>query len=437
MGSTSTIDETSSKQETRERPEVGLLVAFPRPNAATNDDAPCRTIALRHGKVVLGRDEPTMPDDDRLSRRHAEVAWDGVRWSVRDLGSRNGTYVDGERVEGSVRAETVRVVRVGRTLLVPVPDVRAFAGTHVRIVDGLVLGPTMLRALNRIGDIARSGDALLITGETGSGKERAAGAFHTRGPSARGPMVTVNCAAIPEGLAERLLFGARKGAFSGAENSEGWVRAADGGVLFLDEIGELDLDVQAKLLRVIETGETVPLGATAPQRVDVRLCFATHRDLRAAVADGTFREDLYHRIAQPTVRVPPLRDRPEEIPTLVARSIAAVDPKLAVHMSLVEACLARAWPGNVRELLHHTRAAAHAARAEPTDAVTREHLAPEAGVAIEAKVATDPRPSRDRVENALRDENGNIAAAARVLGLHRTQLYRLLKRFGISAPRET
>src|SRR6185436_14558171 len=156
------------------------------------------------------------------------------------------------------------------------------------------------------------------------------------------------------------------------------------GVLFLDEGGELDLAVQAKLLRVLETREVMPLGASRGQIVDLRVCVATHRDLRAAVAAGRFRADLYHRIAPPEIILPPLRDRLDEIPWHVSAEIATVDPALAPHARLVEACLLRHWPGNVRELrkeIHH--AAAHA-RVEGADRVRLEHLPETAGRPFEA-----------------------------------------------------
>lgn len=429
-----TVDDSGTVKGPRERALPGVVVLF------SGHTPMLRALPLKHGKLVVGREEGGLPDDERLSRRHAEISWDGRRWTIRDLGSRNGTNVDGERVDSPVTAEQPRVIRVGRTVMVPREDVRLFMNEQVVVEDELVVGPTSRRVLMRIAQIASADENLLITGETGAGKERAAQTFHQRGTVAKGPLITVNCATIPEGVAERLLFGAKKGAYSGAENAEGYVAAAHGGVLFLDEIGELELDVQAKLLRLLETKEITPLGSTQSRKVDVRFCFATHRDLRANVGDGKFREDLYHRIGQPNVRLPPLRDRREEIPWLLARAVAKVRGDLQLHATLVETCLARAWSGNVRELLHHARAAAHAAVAANERIVSREHLDPEAGASVEERRSepeTEARTqSRESIERALQDEGGNVAAAARSLGLHRTQLYRLLKRFGIVPPRE-
>lgn len=427
-----TVDDSGSVQGPRERAVPGVIVVF-------SGTAPVlRALSLKHGKLVVGREEGGLPDDERLSRRHAEISWDGRKWIIRDLGSRNGTNVDGDRVEGTVAIESPRVIRVGRTLMLPREDIRLFQGEQVVIEDELVIGPISRRVHMRIAQIASAEENLLITGETGSGKEHAARTFHARRTS-RGPLITVNCATIPEGVAERLLFGARKGAYSGAENADGYVAAAHQGVLFLDEIGELELDVQAKLLRFLETREVTPLGSTQSRKIDVRFCFATHRDLRAAVSAGTFREDLFHRIGQPHVHLPPLRERREEIPFLIVRAVARVNPALSLHVSFVESCLHRAWTGNVRELLQHARAAAHNAVAAGDSALSHTHLDETAGIGLEDRRpdAEEPnRVSRESIERALQDESGNIAAAARGLGLHRTQLYRLLKRFGIVPPRE-
>lgn len=429
-----TVDDSGSIKGPRERAEPGLVVVY------SGTTPVLRALPLKHGKLLVGREEGGLPDDERLSRRHAEIGWDGHRWTVRDLGSRNGTNVDGDRVEGKVTSEHLHVIRVGRTLMLPREDVRLFMGEQVAVENELVIGPITRRAHLRIAQIASADENLLITGETGAGKEHAARTFHARGPAADGPLITVNCATIPEGVAERLLFGARKGAYSGAENADGYVVAAHRGVLFLDEIGELELDVQAKLLRLLETREVTPLGATASRKIEVRFCFATHRDLRNNVAEGRFREDLYHRIGQPHVGLPPLRDRREEIPWLATRAIARVNPDLTIHASFLERCLSRVWSGNVRELLLHARAAAHAALAANEKIVTHAHLDPNAGMGIDdKKTEPDHEPikiSRDAVERALHAESGNVAAAARTLGLHRTQLYRLIKRFGLAPARE-
>jgi transcriptional regulator with PAS, ATPase and Fis domain len=308
-------------------------------------------------------------------------------------------------------------------------------------VGAMMMGPSMQRAWKAVLRAARTARVLHVTGESGTGKELAARAFHDAGPSHGGPFVAVNSASLVENLAERLLFGARKGAYSGAVDAKGFVQSAHGGTLFLDELAELDLGVQAKLLRVLETGEVVPLGTTAPERVDIRLCSATHADLRARVTEGKMRADLFFRLGTPRTTLPPLRERPEEIPWLVAHALhqgeatAERDPPArppSPHVSLVEACLLRHWSGNVRELLAEVRHAAELAADEGAPVLAR-HLDPAAGRPLEAQPAPasappsaplPPRPSDEAIAEALRASGGNVSRASRALRMHRTQLYR-------------
>jgi DNA-binding NtrC family response regulator len=354
---------------------------------------------------------------------------------VRDLGSHNGTFLDGACVEGRAHAAPGSVLRAASTVALLVPDVRPFAGLGSLERDGdHVAGPSLAEAFAQVRRAAVRASTLLVLGETGTGKELAAAAFHAEGPHAAGPRVVVNCAAIPASVAERLLFGAVRGAFSGAAaDAEGYLEAADGGTLFLDEVGELDLEVQAKLLRALETHEVTPLGATRSRRVRVRVAFATHRDLRAQVAAGRFRGDLFFRIAQPSVRLPPLRERREEIPTLLARELARRDEALHPHARLVERCLLHPWPGNVRELLGAARQAAEAALAGGEPTVRAEHL--DAAALLPEGPAEEARPSPvldgPTIAAALEAHGGSVAAAARTLGVNRTHLYRLMKRFGV------
>jgi transcriptional regulator with GAF, ATPase, and Fis domain len=385
-------------------------------------------------------------DDECMSRRHARVSCDptATRWIVCDLDSRNGTAVDGLELEDAYAGERPIIVRVGDSLFLPFDNVQPFAGTTVRDEAGMLVGATLARAMETVAGAARAGETLHISGESGSGKELVARAFHAYGPAGDGPFVAVNCATIPEGLAERLLFGARRGAYSGAdEDARGHFQAAHGGTLFLDEIGELDLAVQAKLLRVLETREVQPLGAARASAIDVRFCSATHKDLLAEVAAGRFREDLYFRIGRPSVVIPPLRERREDIPHLVAAALQRAEPALPPHVSLVEECLLRHWPGNVRELLVEVRAAARAAAAADGRAVLAEHLGATAGARLDATtvppVAVEEGADdllgirRDEIDAALRREGGNVTRAARSLGVHRTQLRRWLAKHGRGA----
>jgi transcriptional regulator of acetoin/glycerol metabolism len=372
-------------------------------------------------------------DDERMSGRHAHIHFEGGQFKISDLGSRNGTFVDGSRISHPTSFESVRVLRVGRSLFLPVRDVRPFLSASIVRKGDAIAGPTTRAAWLEVERAARFGDVLLLSGESGSGKDVAARVFHAHGPTAGGPFVAVNCAAIPQGLAESLLFGARKGAFSGATaDADGYLHAASGGTLFLDEVGDLDIQVQAKLLRALEAKEIVPLGASRPQRIELRLCSAT-RDLRSEVAKGRFREDLYFRIARPEVRIPPLRERRDEIPWLVASAFGRDPPVITASHSLVEACMLRPWPGNVRELLSELRRIAATARATGQTTVDADDIAANAGQAFEVEPdaphsssAKRSLPDPETIGRVLREHGGNVTGAARALGLHRTQLRRWL-----------
>ena len=432
----------------------GIVVVF------SGGVAVARAIPLGDGPVQIGRDASVVGpggklDDGRVSRRHALITCNGTRCLVTDLGSQNGTSVDGERIAASRPTRVRRLLRVGDTLLVPCADVRGFDDARVQSIDGFVRGPAMLAVLDEVTRAARSGSTLHVRGESGTGKEGVAQAFHRASPRAARPLVAVNCAAIPHGIAERLLFGSKRGAYSGAEaDAVGYIQEAEGGTLFLDEIAELDAQVQAKLLRALEAQEVLPLGASKPRRVEFGLCTATNKDLRALVKAGEVRDDFYFRIGRPAVLLPPLRERPEEIPTLIAHELARLPAAPTAHVSLVEQCLLRPWPGNVRELLAEIRSAAQAALPD-SNRVEARHLAETAGSAFGAAMPdARPRPTRRaagssadwprrrtpqvddewrrRIEESLRANGRNVAATARDLGLHRTQLRRLLERHGIA-----
>ncbi len=433
-----TIEQTwprRSRSGRAETPVPGLLMVFSAKPVLKPIRILAEPLVLGRGAVLGGIEI----DDPHMSRTHAEIALDGTRWTVRDLGSRNGTFVDGEPLptNGQVTSESARVVRVGDTIVLLCRDLVPYHRAIVEERDGVILGPTLAAVWREIAQAAPSSEVLHLTGETGSGKELAALHFHRSGPHPDGPFVAVNCATIQPSLAERLLFGAKRGAYSGADaDSEGWVQAADGGTLFLDEVGELELTVQAKLLRVVETREVMPLGATKSRKIKVRFCSATHLPLRARVASGGFREDLYFRLARPSVALPPLRDRSEELAYLIDHALAGRTPRGAAHVSLVEAALLRPWPGNVRELLLEVEDAARRAAAAGSPEVEAHHLSETAGVALYP--ATDPRgapsvagdadeePDRAALEAALAQAGGNVARAARELGVHRTQLRRWL-----------
>lgn len=457
-----------SQEETR-RPRPGLVAIFsgrtpqwmliPIPISEKEPDG------LACGEVELGREIlGSAMDDGRISRRHARVSYLNGAFSAADLGSLNGTWIDGRPASADLLRPLHRCLRVGDTLLLPVADLQPFELAKPMVRAGVVIGPSLFRLYQRLGNIAAASVTLHITGESGSGKENAARAFHSSSPASHGPFVGVNCATIPEGIAERLLFGARKGAFSGVvADSEGYIQAAHQGTLFLDEVAELHAAVQAKLLRVLETREVLAVGAVRPQPVDLRICSASHRSLSAEVAAGRLREDLYYRIGRPSERVPPLRERPEEIPWLIQTELKKGHPSLSAHVSLVEACIVRHWPGNIRELLVEIRAAAHEATTAGSGRIKAEHLAtaagqnlkepsperaPAAGEAREPggqkqRAASPARqskctaelPNRARIVAALLEAKCNVSEAARRLGMHRNQLRRRITQHSIDLDR--
>ncbi len=429
--STKTIEESALLADALDEAAPGLVVIF-------SDGRPkCLAVRLDKKPVDVGRvkgDGVFVVEDDRVSRRHTRITRKGDSVRVTDLDSRNGTFVDGKRITDETFTRLPRLLRVGQTLFRFTPDIRPFLRAAVETTAEGIVGPTLRASRDWINRAAAAGDTLLLTGPSGSGKELAARAYHTAGRFASGPFIAVNCAAIPQGLAERLLFGARKGAYSGAtSDAEGYVQAADHGTLFLDEVAELDLGVQPKLLRVLEMREVVALGAAHPKKVDLQVCAATLKDLRAEVSVGRFREDLYYRIGRPEVRLPSLIDRLEELPTLAAAELERADPRLGLSSGFLEACALRAWPGNVREFLREVRQAARTAIDAGRTLVDAKDLSPTAGeeISTESRPSMHPELSREAIEAGLKREQGNVTRAARALGMHRNQLRRWLTRHNV------
>jgi anaerobic nitric oxide reductase transcription regulator len=316
----------------------------------------------------------------------------------------------------------------------------------------------MKRLRRDIDLVARSDYTVLITGETGTGKELVAAAIHAASSRSREPMLYVNCAALPETLAESELFGHVRGAFTGASSDRpGKFEVAGGGTLLLDEIGELPLPVQPKLLRAIQNGEIQRVGSEKTIRADVRLIAATNRDLEAEVKEGRFRPDLFHRLNVYPVRVPPLRDRVEDIPLLAGYFCDAARRRLGlgpVRLSpeALDGLRRCRWPGNVRELENvlsraALRAAAGVGRGDPVVLKPQDlgldlPLSAAASAPSAAAAATDGAGraglkdatrafQRGLITRALSDHNGNWAAAARSLGMHRSNLHHLAARLGL------
>lgn len=394
---------------------------------------------------VLGRHAEVGAEiaDDSVSRSHAEVCLERRDFHIRDLKSRNGTFVNGQHVTQPRRFPYPAVIRLGSALILALEDIRPHIVTPVTLHrNEEVEGPALHQARRHIERAAQHGDSVLLTGASGTGKEFAARAYHVASKR-KGPFVAVNCAAIPAGLAERLLFGAKKGAYSGADSdAEGYVQAANGGTLFLDEVGDLDPLVQPKLLRMLEAREILELGASKPRMVDVRVCAATLKDLREEVGAKRFRADLYYRIGRPAVRLPSLSERLEEIPFLAELCLGKIHANLKPSAKLLESCMLRPWPGNVRELLTELRRAGETAVDTGRMQVSVGDIAEDAGQRLVGQVehvleededergGEGSRPARtdEEVRAALVRSQGNVLAAARELGWHRNQVRRWLAR---------
>jgi DNA-binding NtrC family response regulator len=311
---------------------------------------------------------------------------------------------------------------------------RAAAASEQVAVAGLVgTSPAIERVRALVRTAARTGASVLIEGETGTGKEVVARAVHALGPRARAPFIPLNCAAVPESLAESEFFGHARGAFTGALDARpGALRLADGGTLFLDEIEDLPLPLQAKLLRVVQDGEVRPLGGNTAKRVDVRLVAASNRELWRMVESGAFRRDLYYRLRVLTIQLPPLRERGSDLPLLVAHFVAAFNRRHGTRFvvpptSQLRPLLDHPWPGNVRELENTLESLLILATADGNDLATVVRRAP----ALDGGFWPDERA---RILRVLNDHRWNRQRAAAALGISRVTLWRRMERHGIRDP---
>jgi two-component system response regulator HydG len=299
----------------------------------------------------------------------------------------------------------------------------------------------MREVMDMIRRLSQSTATVLITGESGTGKELVARAIHYNSPRSRRSFVAVNCAAIPETLLESELFGHKRGAFTDARSDHtGLVVEADGGTLFLDEIAELSPALQAKLLRVLQDREVRPVGANRAERVDVRVVAASNRDLEAWMREGRFREDLYYRLNVVGVRLPALRERPEDVLPLCEHFLARAEERTGTPAKRISAAaskmlLSYPWPGNVRELENVVERAV--ALSDDTEIVPedlppalRDRRAVEPLAAAVARRLTLEEVEREYILQVLQDEGGNKTRAAARLGLDRKTLYRKLEEYG-------
>jgi DNA-binding NtrC family response regulator len=436
------------------------------------------------GFLLIGRgaEADIRLDDPSVSRKHARVMVQEDAVRLIDLDSRNGIRVNGAPIQGAREISLNDVVSVGEVTLhlrrpaqIASPEEGRDAccamgpgdDPRVRTLSlgdrtVLLADPAMDRLFSLIERLAAADVAVLVVGETGAGKEHAAFAVHHGSTRRSGPFVCVNCAAIPDTLVESEFFGFEKGAFSGAHTAKpGLFERASGGTLFLDEVGELSLSAQAKLLRVLEGGHFARLGETRERKADVRIVAATNRDVAAEVKARRFREDLYYRLSAAVVLIPPLRERPADIPVLARRFLADARARagkgpLEIAPAAMLALARHGWPGNVRELRN---AMEYAAASTSDGVVERSSLprtitgdpmqangcAPSAAVPApgEAPGSVELRPlaeeiealERRRIREALAAAGGVKSRAARLISMPERTFRLKLRQYNLDAGR--
>jgi DNA-binding NtrC family response regulator len=390
-------------------------------------------------------------EDPSVSGVHLELRRVGSRVHIRDAGSTNGTWLGPHRVT-EIELAVGGELTVGGTLLRVDLDTAASPAAQSSAESfGQLVGqsPAMRELFATLERIAPKSLSVLVQGETGTGKEEVARAIHARSERAAKPFIVIDATALPETLVESLLFGHEKGAFTGADRrSVGLFEAADGGTVFLDEIGELPASVQAKFLRVLERREFTRVGGHERVRVDVRVLAATHRDLRNEIDAGRFREDLYYRLAQIRVMLPPLRDRVGDIPILCHKLLSTIvgdgQPPVLIEASALARLAEQPWPGNVRELRNVLARAAAMAEGGIIRCIdvsgegygfrgTREERTPMhlSGTFAEAKQHAVERFESAYLAALIKRCGGNLSRAAREADLARHHLRDLLKKRGL------
>jgi DNA-binding NtrC family response regulator len=393
-----------------------------------------------------------LSEDRTASRHHFEVQYTERGYLVVDLNSTNGTWLDGRRIERAYLS-TGSQIRAGSSTLTfaPIDEEVTVEPDREGMLGGMVGQSVKMRQIfGLIRKIAPMDVSVIIQGETGTGKELVARAVHELSNRKKGPMVVLDCGAIPPNLIESELFGHEKGAFTGAVSARpGAFERASGGTIFLDELGELRLDLQPKLLRVLENREVRRVGGNEVLEVDVRVIAATNRDLVKEVQTGAFREDLYFRLSVINIQLPPLRQRRDDIPHIIRQALS--DPELvarhgkknfsAAAMSML---MSYPWPGNIRELMN---VLSHVLTFADGDEVEVSHLP----ARIQGQQKEQPLPfnehlsfkdakeqllenfEREYIGQVLRRCDGNISRAARESGLHRKSIERLVKKYALDA----
>ncbi|MBI2375737.1 MAG: sigma 54-dependent Fis family transcriptional regulator [Deltaproteobacteria bacterium] len=415
-----------------------------------------RRVTLGERPLIIGTgsDCDFVLTDRSVSRRHAEVRFDGAL-VVKDLGSTNGTFYHDARVS-EVQVPVGREISLGKVRVKAVPEEVQVEG---RPLDVDRLGPLvgsdlrMREIFALVEDIARTEVTVVIEGETGTGKELVAKALHQRSARASEPFVVFDCTNQPKDLIESSLFGHVKGAFTGATSPRsGAFERANGGTIFLDELGEFGLDLQPKLLRVLEAREVQKVGGDGYDPVDVRVIAATNRNLKAEVRAGRFREDLYYRLAVVKIVLPALRERADDIPLLVQHFIEQSGATFTVDPACFTAVKAYPWPGNVRELKNVVDRAAALSRGRANIDLSRflgdrdEEPLPRRGSSATLDPSLSFKEAKGRVisdfesqyiHNLLRQHGNNISLAAREAGIDRKHFKDLMKKYGIDAKDDT
>lgn len=406
-------------------------------------------LILDAAPLVIGSDpscDLVLPDP-AVSGRHFEIAPSAHGPRLRDLGSTNGTFVDGRRVM-DVYLGAEAAIRAGETALRLEPaggEARIALSRATRFGGLLGHGPAMRAVFAVLERAAKTDATVLLLGESGTGKELAARALHDKSARHGGPFVVFDGGATSPTLLESQLFGHARGAFTGAtEAREGVFEAADGGTLVIDEIGEIPLDLQPKLLRALEARTATRLGENKPRTFDVRFVASTHRNLAAEVAAGRFREDLFYRVAVVTVRMPSLRERKEEIGRLLAHFVQAIAGEGApeIPTKVLAVLGSHDWPGNVRELRNFAERFLALSDLSP-----EALLGPKVRSGVEVAAAGAPDPTAHAFHDAKRDfverfereyfaallarHGDNVSEAARVAGLSRQTCYRLMHKHGL------
>lgn len=399
---------------------------------------PARTVLLIPGMAIrVGRadDLELSIDDQRVSREHAVFRYDGRTVSLEDLNSSNGTWIGERKVTGSITLTAGTTIRLGSTQIVLVLPERVHTQTREKVFDlaDVIAEDPITEAVFALAKRVGPSDlVVLIQGETGSGREVIARTIHHHGTRAAGPFVSVNCSTLPDAYAEDTFFGH---AADGAARRPGAFESAIGGTLLLDEVGELSAVSQARLLRALQERVTTVNGTLRALTDNVRVVATTNRDLAKEVSAGRFREDLYFRLNGVTIEVPPLRQRPKDIPAHVRRVIAEHGSPVTLGTGVSAVLAAHRWPGNLREL----RNAISGALLLAQDGVLKvEHLpttvrgeAPSAEASVSALRERVDETERKVIITALESTGWNQSRAARVLGISRRALIYKMERYGL------